>query len=195
MESQVAGRTFRLEIGMCVGGLQSVIQKHFEQHQNKHRVPLIILVQRDNGKHWAPKRFYMLGLWPFVTPSCDTTWPFGHLSTRSFFRNPWSPPQEVHEKKRDAMVHAREMKYPACSTWSWDDVWSVEQMLSAVFSIITHVHACFDPKIDRSLVRWKDRDQNIIYTLIIIYLLYIIYIYIYIYIYIPYICSIYPLVN
>ena len=92
VESQVAGRTFRLEFGMCVGGLQSVIQKHFEQHQNKHRVPLIILVQRDNGKHWAPKRFYMLGLWPFVTPSCDTTWPLGHLSTRSFFRNPWSPP-------------------------------------------------------------------------------------------------------
>ena len=80
-------------------------------------------------------------------------------------------PQEVHEKKRDAMVHAREMKSPACSTWSWDDVWSVEQILSAVFSIITHLHVCFDPKIDRSLVRWKDRDQNIIYTLIIIYVL------------------------
>ena len=45
VESQVAGRTFRLEFGMCVGGLQSVIQQHFEQHQNKDRVPLIILVR------------------------------------------------------------------------------------------------------------------------------------------------------
>ena len=61
MESQVAGRTFRLEIGMCVGGLQSVIQKHFEQHQNKHRVPLNYSCSTWQWQALGPKEILHVG--------------------------------------------------------------------------------------------------------------------------------------